>query len=331
MKKKILVTGGAGFIGVNLIEYLRKKIQYAEIEVLDNFNSNVVDEKYFMNQNIKCDRRDLKELLDLKDFPKYDYIIHLAAEVGPLGVLKYAGKMGFNTIDNLKAVIHFCKISGSRLIVASTSEVYGNPGVLSETTPCEFRGPIPTVRNEYAIAKLLSEVILYNLVLNESWLKFQIIRPFNIAGKYQSPEGGFVIPRFAIQALKDDEITVYGSGKQERAFTYINDICEAIYLIMFAPEEHWNQTWNVGNQSNRTSILDLAKEVVNCVGKGKIINIDPKRLHGEIFDEAPDKIPDTFKIEKLLGWKPTLGYKEVIKEVVDYWKEEDRYKSVELK
>ena len=102
------------------------------------------------------------------------------------------------------------------------------------------------------MGKLLGEIVLTNNARVNKNLRYQIIRPFNVTGKYQLPEGGFVLPRFAVQALKGEDISVYLDGKQKRAFTWVKDIVDGIYLTSVADENNWNQIWNVGNEENES-------------------------------------------------------------------------------
>jgi UDP-glucose 4-epimerase len=151
--------------------------------------------------------------------------------------------------------------------------------------------------------------------------KYQIIRPFNVTGQYQLPDGGFVLPRFVDQALKNQDITVYYSGQQLRAFTWVKDIVDGIYLTSTVHESQWNQEWNIGNELNEQTILYLAQKVKKLTNsKSKIIHVDPKELHGSLFAEAPEKIPNSEKIKNQLGWKPTKFVDEVILEVIEFYK-----------
>lgn len=177
-----------------------------------------------------------------------------------------------------------------------------------------------------AIAKLLSEIVLSNQAKVNSNFKYQIIRPFNVTGRYQLPDGGFVLPRFVVQALTGEDITVYYDGKQIRAFTWVKDIVEGIYLTSVAKDAYWNMEWNIGNENNEQPIQYLAEKVKEFTKtKSNIIHVDPTILHGPLFAEAPEKIPNREKITELLGWNPTKNVDEVIAEVVDFYKNKEKY------
>jgi nucleoside-diphosphate-sugar epimerase len=261
--------------------------------------------------------------VDWSGLPSFDLILHLASPVGPVGVLKHSGRMGRIILDDIYWAIEGAKKNKCPLLFVSTSEIYGyrdGKTYLKEDGDKVLKGDF-TVRNEYAIAKLLSEIVLCNQAKIDSGFKYQIIRPFNITGEFQLPDGGFVLPRFVTQALNGSDITVYYNGEQIRAFTWVKDIVEGIYLTSIAEEKHWNEEWNIGNAANEETIVYLAEKVKELTdSKSNISFVDPKDLHGPLFTEAPEKIPDSSKIESCLGWRPTKGVDEVIEEVVNYYK-----------
>tara|TARA_R110000824_G_scaffold231335_2_gene419147 strand:+ start:26839 stop:27807 length:969 start_codon:yes stop_codon:yes gene_type:complete len=321
MRKKALITGGLGFIGAHCIQKWRQ--EGWDVYVIDNLSSNAINTDHPIATKATVI---VEDVINTKwdSLPKFDLILHLASPVGPVGVLKHSGVMAKIILEDIYSVVRGAKHSDCPLVFVSTSEIYGHRNektYLKEDGDKLLRGDF-TVRNEYAIAKLLSEIVLSNHGKNDPNFKYQIVRPFNVTGAYQLPDGGFVLPRFVLQALGEKDITVYYSGKQIRAFTWVKDIVEGIYLTSVAPTNLWNEEWNVGNRENEETILYLAqrvKEITNS--NSKIIHVDPVQLHGLLFAEAPEKIPDSEKIEKLLGWKATKGINDVINEVVDFYKE----------
>ena len=320
MNKKILITGGLGFIGTHCVE--KWGSLGFDITIIDNLSSNALDANNDIFKKCHIIIKDILEV-DSKDLGKFDYILHLASPVGPVGVLKHSGKMASIIIDDIYWAINTAKYNKCPLIFVSTSEIYGHRDektYLQENDPKILVGDF-TVRNEYAIAKLLSEIAIVNNAKIDNDFKYQIIRPFNVTGEYQLPDGGFVLPRFAEQALNNDDITVYYDGLQLRAFTWVKDIVEGIYLTSIAPEEYWNQEWNIGNEKNEETILYLAQMVKELSNSdSKIVNLDPVKLHGPLFSEAPEKIPNSEKIKNLLGWEPTKNVSEIIEEVVIFYK-----------
>jgi nucleoside-diphosphate-sugar epimerase len=320
MNKKILITGGLGFIGTHCVE--KWSSLGFDITIIDNLSSNALDANNDIFKKCHIIIKDILEV-DSKDLGKFDYILHLASPVGPVGVLKHSGKMASIIIDDIYWAINTAKYNKCPLIFVSTSEIYGHRDektYLQENDPKILVGDF-TVRNEYAIAKLLSEIAIVNNAKIDNDFKYQIIRPFNVTGEYQLPDGGFVLPRFAEQALNNDDITVYYDGLQLRAFTWVKDIVEGIYLTSIVPEEYWNQEWNIGNEKNEETILYLAQMVKELSNSdSKIVNLDPVKLHGPLFSEAPEKIPNSEKIKNLLGWEPTKNVSEIIEEVVIFYK-----------
>ena len=320
MNKKVLITGGLGFIGVHCIEkWLTEKF---EVFVIDNLTSNAVNIDHDIAKKVNLT---IKNVLDVKweNLPKFDLILHLASPVGPVGVLKHAGNMAKIILEDIYWVIEGAKQNKCPLIFISTSEIYGHrseKSYLKEQDDKVLHGSF-TVRNEYSMSKLLSEIVLTNQGKIHKYLKYQIVRPFNVTGMYQLPDGGFVLPRFVSQALKNEDITVYYSGKQLRSFTWVKDIVEGIYLTASTHDDSlWNQEWNIGNKNNEKTILYLAEKVKELTkSDSKIVHIDPVKLHGHLFSEAPEKIPNSDKIEKLLAWAPSKDVDAIIKEVIDFY------------
>lgn len=321
MKKKILMTGGLGFIGSHCVEKW-SQLDY-EITIIDNLSSNALEpsNKIFNNCNII-----IKNILDvdITTLEKFDMILHLASPVGPVGVLKHSGTMASVIIDDIYWAINAAKYNKCPLVFISTSEIYGyreHKTYLKEDDVKVLNGEF-TVRNEYAIAKLLAEIVLSNTAKIDPEFRYQTIRPFNVSGKYQLPDNGFVVPRFVNQALNNEDITVYYDGLQLRAFTWVKDIVDGIYLTSVAPDEHWNQEWNIGNEQNENTILYLAEKVKAMSDSNSVIShIDPILLHGPLFSEAPEKIPNSEKIKSILGWRPSKGVDEILSEVVNYFKQ----------
>ena len=318
-RKKVLITGGLGFIGAHCIE--KWKENEWDVCVVDNLSTNAIPTDHDLTKNVEII---IDDILNVKweDLPKFDLILHLASPVGPVGVLKHSGNMARIILDDIYWAINGAKYNNCPLVFISTSEIYGyrdSKSYLKEDDDKVLHGDF-TVRNEYAIAKLLSEIVLTNQAKINPDFKYQIIRPFNVTGKYQLPDGGFVLPRFVEQALSDKDITVYYDGLQLRAFTWVKDIVGGIYLTSIAPEKYWNEEWNIGNEKNERTILYLAERVKEITSTASnISHVDPTELHGPLFAEAPEKIPNSEKIKELLGWIPTKGVDEVIEEVVEYY------------
>ena len=293
--KKILITGGAGFLGTYSIEkYLSEGY---DITVIDNFSTAVVKNADPILDNVKLIEDDI---LNVKwtDLEKYDLVLHLASPVGPAGILKHSGKMAKYILDDIYWAIEGAQHNNCPLIFVSTSEIYGyrEKAVLLKEEGDKLLVGDFKVRNEYSMAKLLAEIVLSNTA-KVSDLQYQIIRPFNISGARQ--------------------LTVFNDGKQIRAFTHVTDIINGIYLTS---QSDFNEIWNVGNPDNQCTILKMAEIV-----KGKtqtesdITFVDPKTIHGPLYEEAWDKIPDPEKINKRLGWVANYDVDYIINDVINYY------------
>jgi nucleoside-diphosphate-sugar epimerase len=321
-KKKILITGGLGFIGTHCI--LKWYNENWDVWVLDNLSTNAINVDHPVAKLATVLVKDIIHT-DWNDLPKFDLILHLASPVGPVGVLKHSGKMARIILDDIYSVIEGSNHSNCPVVFVSTSEIYGyrlEKSYLKEEDDKVLHGEY-SVRNEYAVSKLLSEIVLTNHAKINTNFKYQIIRPFNVTGEYQLPDGGFVLPRFVNQALTEQDITVYYDGLQIRAFTWVKDIVDGIYLASIAKTELWNQEWNIGNEQNENTIKYLAERVKNITNSNSnITHVDPKTLHGPLFTEAPEKIPNSEKIKTLLNWKPVKSTDEVIDEVINFYKHE---------
>ena len=314
-KRTVLITGGLGFIGWHCV--LRWLKDDWHVIIVDNCSSNVVEpDDVFGARVIVSNIADLSPF----DFESVDLVLHLASPVGPVGVLKHAGRMGRMIMDDTTAVINIAAEHDCPLVFVSTSEIYGHrdgKSYLVEDDDKVLRGSY-TVRNEYAVAKLLAEIVVTNYAAVHERFRYQLIRPFNVAGYMQGIDGGFCLPRFVNQARNNEPLTVYGTGQQLRAFTWVQDIVEGMWLTANAPAEHWNKHWNIGNEWNETSILALAEMVIEASGSSSTIqHVDPKTLHGDLFSEAPEKIPNSERIRADLGWFPKGSIEFVVGEVLE--------------
>lgn len=280
-KRKILVTGGAGFIASALAEKLAQDPENLVI-IMDNLSTGNINKLPAQTENlrfIKGDVNDYKEILEVMISFQFHYVFHYAALVGvqrtqahPVDVLK-----------DIRGIENICRISKNtgvrRIFFASSSEVYGEPVEFPQnahTTPLNSRLP-------YAIVKNLGEAYLrsYHQEFN---VNFTIFRFFNTYGPKQSKD--FVINKFLISALNNQDITIYGDGSQTRTFCYINDNIDATVNIAYK-DLFINDVVNIGN-SIETPIIKLAKTIIDITGsKSKIINLPPLK-DGDMTRRLPD-------------------------------------------
>lgn len=289
-KRKILITGGAGFIGSCLAE---KLIENPENEVIlvDNLLSGSIEklpQKPKDNWSfIKCDVNLYRDIAEIMLANKFDYVFHYAAFVGvtatqahPIRVLK--------DLYGIEHIFDLCKNSGvKRVFFASSSEVYGEPVDLpqnEETTPLNSRIP-------YAVVKNVGESYLrsYN---KEYGLNFTIFRFFNTYGPKQSTD--FVMSKFISHALQNEDIPIYGSGTQTRTFCYIDDNVEAC-VNAFYEDKYINDVLNIGSDIE-IPIIDLAKIIIDITGSKSKIVFKPPLPEGDMFR----RFPDTKKMKSLL-------------------------------
>lgn len=293
-----LVTGGLGFIGSHLVDLLVAEGEDVLI-VDDNRAGNPV-------------RRDCEvEIANIGLWwtdESFAAVWHLASPVGPVGVLRQAGLITGEVFRGSERAAMLAQQSDAPLIHVSTSEVYGGgeSGLCSEEMDCRVSTRL-SARLEYQTAKLAVEVMLQNL----QDLDVRIIRPFNVSGAGQKPEGGFVLPRWAEQVRSGQPLTVYAPGTQRRAMTHVHDIVEGMATVW---EYGDKGVWNLGNPANTISMTDLADLFVSAAG-GRWEMVDPTSIHGPSFVEAAEKFPDASKA-MALGWKPYRPILSIIQDVL---------------
>lgn len=315
--KKILVTGGFGFIGSTLVEILLED-KRNRVHVIDDMSTSPIDITDFLKvnknpKNLSFEIITVNDFFSRKKIGHWDEIYHLASPVGPAGVLRHAGNMIRKIVRDSYLIIDYCLKKKSKLLYVSTSEVYGGgqEGFCSEIMP-KIIPAQTTARLEYAMAKLAMETAIVNICQTKN-LRAVITRPFNVAGKRQSPEGGFVVPRFIQQAHHDRPITVFGDGSMIRAFTNVKDIATGLVLIMKKGKN--GEIYNIGNPTNKINILDLAEKIKKILkSRSKIVLVDPKKIFGALWEETNDKFPDAEKARKDLGWVPKCSIDITIRE-----------------
>jgi UDP-glucose 4-epimerase len=299
---RALVTGGAGFIGSHLVDIL--VAEGHTVDVVDP--ANPADP---FPDGVTHIQKRLQELRPHKP-GKYGVVYHLAGPVGPVGVLSQAGTITPAVVgmaEWLRTHAH------ARVVFVSTSEVYGKQKQpVDESRPLIIH-PENGARAEYAAAKAAAEMML----LNDPKLDVRVIRPFNVAGPRQMPEGGFVIPRFIQQLANGEPVTVYGDGSALRAFTHVREVAGAIYAAGLKGPR--NAVYNIGNNANTMTILTLANLCCAAMGGGEIALVDPQALHGKAFREAADKTPVASKAWAELDFNPRLTAEDVVLDYIDWF------------
>ncbi|MDB0018634.1 GDP-mannose 4,6-dehydratase [bacterium] len=312
---KYLVTGGAGFIGSHLVDAL---IQRGDsVIVLDDLSTGRHDnirqhsgspEMEFVLGSI------LNEALVDDVVRRCDFVIHLAAAVGVNLIVERPLESLATNIRGSEIVLEKCHKYGRKVLVASTSEIYGKntSDALSEEDDRILGSPLKT-RWSYSEAKAIEEVLAH-AYWREKGLPTVIVRLFNTVGPRQVGSYGMVIPRLVEQALRGQAITVYGSGDQTRCFCHVSDVVGALLGLMSEAEAE-GRVFNVGSQSE-ISIGNLAQRVVEVTGSSsEIVRIPYDEAYETGFEDMQRRRPDTSRINSLMGWQPTRDLDTIIKDV----------------
>jgi len=307
IKNKILVTGGAGFIGSGIAEKLAQNPENYVV-IADNLLTGSLKKVPTSEHNnirfIKCDVNDFKDISSIFFAYTFDYVFHYAAVVGVKRTLNNP-VMVLNDITGINNILQLSKNTGvKRVYYSSSSEVYGEPVEFpqnEETTPLNSRLP-------YAIVKNVGEAYLKSFE-REYGLEYTIFRFFNTYGPKQSKD--FVISRFISMALQNQDITIYGDGSQTRTFCFVNDNVDAC-VAAFYNDMYVNDVVNIGG-SIELPVLELAKTIINVTGsKSNIIHL-PALEEGDMTR----RLPDTSKMQQLLN-RPVTTLEDGLRLVIQH-------------
>lgn len=318
---RYLITGGAGFIGSHLTERLLEEGH--DILILDNLSTG----RYENLMHIDDGKR-VRLVVDTVNDPEIvsecvketEAVFHLASAVGVRLIIDQPVRTIESIVGGTDTVLRACARYRRPVLLTSTSEVYGN-GTKAPFAEEDDRlmGPTTKRRWSYACAKALDE-FLSLAHWYESKLPVVIARLFNTVGPRQTGQYGMVVPRFVQQGLRGQPITVYGDGGQSRCFGHIHDVVGALVRLMRAPEAR-GQIFNVGNDSEVT-ILELAEKVREMTGgKSEIAFVPYEEAYAEGFDDMRRRVPDLTKLKKLLDYQPTRDLTAILKDVIEYEKE----------
>ena len=313
---KYLITGGSGFIGSHLAERLLD--QGHSVTIIDNLttgsDSNLLKVKKSINfhQGNILDKRLMEELI-----AESDYVVHLAAALGVLNIVNKPLESLKTNIQGTEVVLEASDKFGKPVLIASTSEIYGkNDKVpLNEEDDRIIGHPLKS-RWSYSEAKAVDESLAYFYYL-EKKLPVRIVRFFNTVGPRQVGHYGMVLPRFVSAALKNEPLSVYGSGDQIRCFCHVDDAVRALLLVMDS-DITLGEVFNVGNNQQIT-IMELAKKVIELTGSSSTIEkIAYEKAYPEGFEDMQRRVPDISKIKQVLGWTPEINLDQVIKDIATF-------------
>jgi UDP-glucose 4-epimerase len=314
---RYLITGGSGFIGSHLAERLLD--QGHSVTIIDNLSTGSEDNLLKVKKNIRFHHGNIldKPLME-KLIAESDYVVHLAAALGVLNIINKPLESLKTNIQGTEVVLEASEKFSKPVLIASTSEIYGkNDKVpLSEEDDRIIGHPLKS-RWSYSEAKAVDESLAYFYYL-EKKLPVRIVRFFNTVGPRQVGHYGMVVPRFVAAALKNDPISVYGSGAQIRCFCHVDDAVDALLMVM-ASEQAIGQVFNVGN-NQQVSIEELAQKIIEITGsKSKITKIPYSQAYPEGFEDMQKRVPDISKIKNVLGWSPQKRLDQIIKDVVAFY------------
>ncbi|HLM00373.1 MAG TPA: GDP-mannose 4,6-dehydratase [Pyrinomonadaceae bacterium] len=321
---KILITGGAGFVGSHLADKLHREGN--EITVIDNLStgrySNVAHlegEKGFrLIIDTVLNARLMEELI--RDA---DRVFHMASAVGVRLIMEQPVKTIETIFHGTDVVLGFCARYRTRVLIPSTSEVYGKgTSVPFREEDDILKGSTSKHRWAYACAKELDEFLAL-AHWKESRLPVSVIRLFNTVGPRQTGQYGMVVPRFVQSAIKGEAITVHGDGTQSRCFGHVLDVVEGLTKAIETPA-CFGQVMNLGN-NEEISIKDLAEKAIRITGSASEIQYIPyDEVYGEGFEDMQRRVPSLDKAKRLIGYQPTRTLDDIINDVAEEFRESQK-------
>ena len=311
------VTGGAGFIGSHLVEYLLGRGD--DVAVIDNLSTGRLEN---LQAVIDHPRLSFLEgtILDRRAVDRVvrgaDRVFHLAAAVGVHLIVDHPLDSLRTNIHGTEVVLDACLAEGSTLLLASTSEIYGKNAAdsLPEDSDRILGSPLKS-RWTYAAAKGIDEAFAH-AYWREFGLQVSIVRLFNTVGPRQTGRYGMVVPSLVGQALSGQPLTVFGDGRQTRCFSYVRDVVPAMVAIA-EDRTSRGQAFNLGG-SFEVSILDLARRIVQVLDSDSSITLVPyDQAYGEGYEDMRRRVPDNTKARQLVGFDPTTTLDEIIVNVAE--------------
>jgi UDP-glucose 4-epimerase len=314
---KVLVTGGAGFIGSHLTD--RLIADGYSVVILDNVSTGKLEnlkqyEGHASFEYINGSVLDQKLLHStIKDA---DYIFHLAAAVGVFNIVNHPLSSLVTNIRGTENVLEAALTKNVPVFLSSSSEVYGkNASDSLKESDDRILGSPTTLRWSYSEAKAIDETLAY-AYWTEKKLPTRIVRFFNTVGPRQVGAYGMVIPRFVSMALKNEPITIYGNGEQTRCFGHVYDVVDAVMSVAFS-DKTIGKVINIGNNFE-ISMNDLAEKIIQETGsKSEIKYVPYSEAYGDGFEDMERRVPNIDLIKSLTGWQPKRDLTQIIKDVAE--------------
>ena len=312
---RILITGGAGFIGSHLTD--RLVADGNQITILDNLATGRKENlsAHLGKSSVTFIEGSVLDLPLLDGLIKEtEYVFHLAAAVGVFNIVNHPLDSLMTNIRGTENVLEYAHKYSKPVFVTSSSEVYGKnvSDSLRESDDRILGSPV-TLRWSYSEAKAIDESLAYAYFVEKN-LETRIVRFFNTVGPRQLGSYGMVVPRFVRAALSNEPITIYGSGEQTRCFGHVYDAVEAVIRIAFSPDTI-GKVINIGNDFE-ISINDLAKRVISETGsKSTVVYVPYEEAYGDGFEDMERRVPNIELINKLVGWKPERDLSTMISDI----------------
>jgi nucleoside-diphosphate-sugar epimerase len=313
---RVLITGGAGFVGSHLSEALLDRGD--DVYVLDDLSTGSIENIAHLKSNSKfhytidsvTNEPILAELID-----RCDTVVHLAAAVGVKLIVEQPVRTIETNVHGTEVVLKIANKKKKLVLIASTSEVYGKSTVVPFKEDADLvLGPTSKHRWAYACSKMIDEFLAL-AYWKERKLPVIIVRLFNTVGPRQTGQYGMVVPNFVQQALAGRPITVFGDGTQSRSFTYVGDVVRAVVALIDEPRAV-GHVFNIGN-GNEITIGDLALRIKQMTGsQSPIVRIPYDQAYEEGFEDMPRRVPDISKIRALVGYEPTVELDEILTRVI---------------
>ena len=313
---RVLITGGAGFVGSHLSEAFLERGD--EVFVLDNLSTGSIDNiahlkahpRFHYTIDAVENEPLLAELID-----RSDAVVHLAAAVGVKLIVEQPVHTIETNVHGTEVVLKHANKKKKLVLIASTSEVYGKSATVPFREDADLvLGPTNKHRWAYACSKLIDEFLAL-AYWKERKLPVIIVRLFNTVGPRQTGQYGMVIPTFVRQALAGHPITVFGDGTQSRSFTYVGDVVRAMVALINEPRAI-GQVFNIGN-GREITIAELAEKVRTLTGSSsEIVRIPYDQAYESGFEDMPRRVPDIGKLGGLIGYAPTVELDEILNRVI---------------
>ena len=318
---RVLITGGAGFVGSHLAEALLERGD--EVFVLDNLSTGSIDNiahlksepRFHYTIDTITNEPLLAEMIDT-----CDTVAHLAAAVGVKLIVEAPVHTIETNVHGTEVVLKHANKKKKLVLIASTSEVYGKSGEVPFKEDADLvLGPSEKHRWAYACSKLIDEFLAL-AYWKERKLPVIIVRLFNTVGPRQTGQYGMVIPNFVRQALAGHPITVFGDGHQSRSFTYVGDVVRAMVALINEPAAI-GHVFNIGHGAE-ISINELAEKVKALTSSpSEIVHIPYDRAYESGFEDMPRRVPDITKLQSLIGFRPTVELDEILTRVIESFRQ----------